>query len=352
MRSCGTDLIPENDFKFHTPPLQALAVPGQNTRIIIPIVFHVVGNSSVQNLVGEARIAEQIKQMNQDFSATNSDIGKVPSPFSLWVGKSAKISFELNRIIRKNTSATSFKANLSNPCSDPIKLSSLGGSNAVETHKNLNIWTGNIYNQQLYDLLGYAIYPWSISQESCYASVDGVVAHHEAIGNVSSPNPGDGGGGWSRYNLGRTCVHEVGHYLGFMHMWSDCSETICCRSLPDLPAQKGPNEGKPTFPHRSNSCAASETSPPSVHGDMFMNYMDYVDDDTMCMFSESQLELAMNMCIQYRPNMVRQFRSTSTSNLNLSGLNALKNNDLYKCVVTNENGSVVLESDYVRATTN
>lgn len=350
-------MIPENDFKFHKAPLQALAVPDQNTRIIIPIVFHVVGNSSVQNLVTDERIADQVKQLNQDFSATNSDIGKVPSPFSPWVGRSAKISFELKQIVRKTTSATGFQANFNNPCSDPIKLSSLGGSNAVETGKNLNIWAGNTYETQPYDLLGYAMFPWTVPQGSCYASVDGVVVHHETIGSVSSPNPGDGSGGWSRYNLGRTCTHEVGHYLGFRHMWNDCGETVCCRSLPDLPAQKGPNTaekgtGKPTFPHRSNSCAASETSPSSVHGDMYMNYMDYVDDDTMYMFSESQLELAMNMCIQYRPNMVRQFQSTSTSNLNLSGLNAFKNNDLYRCVVTNENGSVVLESDYVRAITN
>lgn len=360
MRRCGTDSIPENDFKFHRPPLQALAVPDQNTRIIIPTVFHVVGNSSVQNLVTNARISEQIKQLNQDFSATNSDIGKVPSPFLPWVGRSARISFELRQVIRKTTSATGFQANFNNPCSDPIKLSSLGGSNAVETNKNLNIWAGNIYEDVLYDLLGYARYPQTFTQGSCYAQTDGVVVHHETIGSVSSPNPGDGSGGWSRYNLGRTCTHEVGHYLGLRHMWNDCDETVCCRSLPDLPAQKGPNiedpengkTGKPTFPHRSNSCAASETSPSSVHGDMFMNYMDYVDDDSIFMFSESQLESAMSMCIQYRPNMVRQFQSTSTSSLNLSGLNALKNNDLYKCVVINENGSVVLESDYVRATTN
>lgn len=350
MRRCGTVSIPANDFKFHKAPLKALAAPDQNTRIIIPIVFHVVGNSSVQNLVTDARIADQIKQLNQDFSATNSDIGKVPSPFSPWVGRSAKISFELRQIVRKTTSATGFQANFNNPCSDPIKLSSLGGSNAVETGKNLNIWAGNTYETQPYDLLGYAMFPWTVPQGSCYASVDGVVAHHETIGSVSSPNPGS----LSPYdlNLGRTCTHEVGHYLGFTHMWNDCAETVCCRSLPDLPAQKGPNYGKPTFPHRPNSCSANSSSPGASNGDMFMNYMDYVDDDTMVMFSESQLELAMNMCLQYRPNMVRQFQSTSTSSLNLSGLNAFKNNDLYHCVVTNENGSVVLESDYVRAITN
>lgn len=362
MRRCGTASIPANDFKFHKAPLKALAVPDQNTRIIIPTVFHVVGNSSVQNLVTDARIAEQIKQLNQDFSATNSDIGKVPSPFSPWVGRSARISFELRQIVRKTTSKTEFQANLKNPCSDPIRLSSLGGSNAVETGKNLNIWTGNIYEEELYDILGYAMFPWTVPQGSCYASVDGAVIHHETVGSLGLVNLGDGSGippstGWSLYNTGRTCTHEVGHYLGLKHMWNDCDETVCCRSLPDLPAQKGSsntreNEGRPNFPYRANSCPASDTSPPSVYGDMFMNYMEYVADDTMHMFSESQLESAMNMCLQYRPNMVRQFQSTSTSSLNLSGLNALKNNDLYKCVVINENGSVVLESDYVRATTN
>jgi hypothetical protein len=352
MRRCGTASIPENNARFHRPPLKALAVPDQNTRIVIPVVFHVVGNSSVQNLLTDERINQQIKQINQDFSATNSDIDKVPSPFKPWVGSSARISFELRQTVRKTTSATSFQANLNNPCSDSIKFTSLGGSNAIETDKNLNIWAGNIYNSLPDGLLGYAMFPWTRNLGSCYASADGVVVHHEVVGSISLPNPGSLA---PFYNLGRTMTHELGHYLGFRHMWNDmwndCAETTCCRSLPDLPAQKGPNYEKPIFPHRANTCSASSTSPASSNGDMFMNYMDYVDDDTMCMFSESQLSLAMDMCLQYRPNMVRQFRSTSTSSLNLSGLNAFRNNDVYKCVVINENGSVVLESDYVRATT-
>lgn len=348
MRRCGTALIPENDVRFHKPPLKALTVPDQNTRIIIPVVFHVVGNSSIQNLLTDERINQQIKQIRQDFVATNSDITKVPSAFELLIGNSARISFELKQTIRKTTSTASFKANLNNQCSDPIKLTSLGGSDAIETDKNLNIWAGNIYQVEPYDLLGYAMFPWTRLQGSCNASVDGVVAHFETIGSVSLPNPGSLA---PFFNLGRTLTHEVGHYLGFKHMWNDCSETTCCRSLPDLPAQKGPNYEKPTFPHRANTCPSGAESPPQQYGDMFMNYMDYVDDDTMVMFSESQLSLAMEMCLQYRPNMVRQFKSTSTSALNLSGLTRFRNDDIYKCVVTNENESVILETDSVRVIT-
>jgi hypothetical protein len=42
-----------------------------------------------------------------------------------------------------------------------------------------------------------------------------------------------------------------------------------------------PNYGKPVFPHISCNNGPN--------GDMFMNYMDYVDDDTMVMFTAGQV---------------------------------------------------------------
>ena len=41
------------------------------------------------------------------------------------------------------------------------------------------------------------------------------------------------------------------------------------------------NTGKPTFPHITCNNGPS--------GDMFMNYMDYVDDDAMFMFTTGQV---------------------------------------------------------------
>jgi hypothetical protein len=346
---CGIDLFPETKKFFRKPSVRALDLPNQNSRVIIPIVFHVVGNSSVQSLLTENRINAQIKQLNRDFSMTNEDFANVPNPFKPWAATTAKISFELKQIVRKTTSQTSFQVPAFDLCQDPIKLTSLGGSNSIDTENNLNIWAGNTFNQTELDLLGYALFPWWRIEYPCVAAVDGVVIHHATVGSTSSPNPG-AFAAQGYYNLGRTLTHEVGHYLGLYHMWYDCEDAVCCRTLPDLPAQKGPNRGRPSFPNRANSCPASPTSPQAQHGDMFMNYMDYVYDDTMFMFSESQIQSCIDSCVQYRPKMVKQFNSSSTSTLSLSGLTSTNNSDVYQCIVSTMDGKII-SSDTVTVTT-
>jgi len=75
----------------------------------------------------------------------------------------------------------------------------------------------------------------------------------------------------------------VGQYLNLSHIWGESRVPSCSDSdfVTDTPNQYGPNGGKPTFPHVTCNNAP--------HGDMFMNYMDYVDDDTMFMFSKEQV---------------------------------------------------------------
>ena len=58
--------------------------------------------------------------------------------------------------------------------------------------------------------------------------------------------------------------------------------SICGSDLvADTPNAETPNYGKPAFPHISCSNGPS--------GDMFMNYMDYVDDEAMFMFTAGQV---------------------------------------------------------------
>jgi hypothetical protein len=49
----------------------------------------------------------------------------------------------------------------------------------------------------------------------------------------------------------------------------------------DTPNAVGPNFGSPSFPH--------VTCNNGPNGDMFMNYMDYVDDVAMFMFTSQQV---------------------------------------------------------------
>jgi hypothetical protein len=101
-----------------------------------------------------------------------------------------------------------------------------------------------------------------------------VVVDYRAFGTTGTAMP--------PFHLGRTVVHEVGHWLNLFHIWGD-DGTGCTGSddVDDTPNQAGANVGRPTYP--SVSC---ENGP---EGDMFMNYMDYTDDEIMVMFTAGQV---------------------------------------------------------------
>jgi len=110
---------------------------------------------------------------------------------------------------------------------------------------------------------------------------------------------GRGGSAAAPFDLGRTTTHEVGHWLNLSHIWGEARVPTCADSdsVDDTPNQWGPNFGRPTFP--SASC---DNVP---DGDLFMNYMDYVDDDTMVMFTTGQVA-RMHAALEFsRPDLGR-----------------------------------------------
>ena len=116
-------------------------------------------------------------------------------------------------------------------------------------------------------ILGYAQFPGGA------AATDGVVISPVYIGRTGTVT--------APYNLGRTASHEVGHWLNLNHIWGDDSGACTgTDNVSDTPNQGAENYGKPVFPKVSCSNGPN--------GDMFMNYMDYVDDNAMFMFSTGQ----------------------------------------------------------------
>ena len=234
------------------------------TTVVIPVVFHVLYNTTAQN-ISDAQCIAQLNQLNLDYAKLNSDTTKIPSVFK-GLAANTNIQFCLaqrdangvatNGIIHKSTTTTSFGSD------DKVKSSSTGGDNAWPSSSYLNIWSCNLGS----GLLGYAQFPGGT------ASTDGVVLLYSTIGSISSP------GTTTSYNLGRTATHEVGHWLNLRHIWGDAN----CGSdlVGDTPTQQTSNYGCPTFPHKTCSN--------TTNGDMFMNYMDYTDDACMFMFSAGQ----------------------------------------------------------------
>jgi hypothetical protein len=233
-----------------------------NGEIHIPVVVNVLYKTAAQN-ISLAQIQSQIDVLNADFNNLNSDKNKVPSAFLGSVGNSG-IKFDLHSVVRKATNKKSWGTN------DAMKKSSLGGIDPTNPELYLNMWVCNLGQ----GLLGYAQFPGG------NPATDGIVVLYSAFGSKAVY---PGGSYISRYDLGRTATHEVGHWMNLYHIWGDdggsCSGTD---RVTDTPNQGSENYGCPAFPHVSCSNGTA--------GDMFMNYMDYTDDRCMFMFTNGQVQ--------------------------------------------------------------
>jgi hypothetical protein len=239
--------------------------------LTIPVVVHVLYNTTAQN-ISDAQIQSQIDVLNEDYQKLNADAANAPSLFAPLVAN-VNIAFTLakrtpagaatNGIIRKSTTRTSWPVD--NPSTgafyEYMKQTSQGGSDPWPASQYLNLWVCNMAG----GILGYAQFPGGP------AAYDGVVIQTAAFGR--------GGSAGAPFNLGRTATHEVGHWLNLYHIWGD-DGTACTGSdqVSDTPNQADENYGTPAYPNPS----CSNTS------DMYMNYMDYVDDKAMYMFSTGQ----------------------------------------------------------------
>ena len=239
------------------------ALRSQSTRrsvITIPIVFHVVYNTSSEN-ISDAQIFSQLDSLNKDFRRMNADTTNTPQPFK-GVAADVEIEFCLatvapdgspsNGITRTATTVTSHGTDNS------VKFTSSGGIDAWPTDQYLNVWVCNIGG----GILGYAQFPGGGP-----ASTDGVVNDYRYTGSIGTAT--------APFDLGRTLTHEVGHWLNLRHIWGDggCSVDD---SVADTPVSDGPNY----------NCTPAHVSCGTT--DMVQNYMDYSDDACMNLFTQGQ----------------------------------------------------------------
>mgnify|MGYP000281731360 FL=1 len=251
----------------------------------IPVVVHVVYSSAAQN-IDDAFINSQIEVLNEDYRRLNDDADETPAAFE-GLAADAQIEFCLAQqdpdgvlssgIVRVETDINSWSLFVTpgtENYADNVKFTNKGGDDAWPKADYLNIWVCNLTG----GVLGYATPPGGASTK------DGVVIGYKYFGNGS---PG------GVYNKGRTATHEIGHWLGLNHTWGDddfAAEPQCGGSdgIADTPNQEDATYGAPSWP-LLDDCS------PSSPGIQFMNYMDYVDDGSMNMFSQDQVDDMRNV---------------------------------------------------------
>ena len=248
--------------------------------IRIPTVVHVLYNNDSQN-ISQGQIDSQIERLNLDFRLRNADQSNIPEVFRVFTADPL-IEFALavrdpqqkatTGITRTFASKPQFPYDPYDPhVPDPVRnldkmiKNDEFGKAPWPCSEYLNMWVCAIQN----GLLGYAQFPGGP------ASTDGVVMNYTAFGSNGTAQVS--------FDLGRTAVHEIGHWLNLLHIWGDDGlECTGSDNVADTPNQAGPNYGTPRFPNIS-----CHNEP---NGDMFMNYMDYVNDAAMVMFTRGQID--------------------------------------------------------------
>lgn len=247
------------------------------TVITIPVVVHVIWNNATEN-ISDAQIKSQINVLNADFREMNVDALPSTHPFYN-LSTDTEIQFCLasrdpngkatTGITRTFTTTKGFDGETGDE-----KFTAKGGKDNWNPTKYLNIWVCNLSASE--GTLGYAQFP---SDLVAMPSTDGVVIRHEAMGSsgTAGTTPFEGN------NLGRTATHEVGHWLNLRHIWGDnepnCGDDLVSDTKPSFE----PNYICKTFPWRPmNKCGTD------ANGEMYMNYMDYGDDNCLNMFTTGQ----------------------------------------------------------------
>ncbi len=272
----------------------AFKTTASNEVYTIPVVFHVVLTASQLNQLGgetglQRYVDSQMAVINRDFTASNTDTATVPAAFKSLIGN-AGIRFALAHTAPDGSATPGYEylaTALQGFSLDGFRGSGEGFSDAKyrvsdglpawDPATYLNIWVINTLEKgSPSNILGLTLPPSLIDYYNLPEEEEGIVLNYKAWGSI--------------FNFrGRTLTHELGHYFELRHTWGD-DDGKCPNTggeddgIEDTPPQSNPTYGCPAFP-KTDGCSNS------APGIMFMNYMDYTDDNCQRMFTKGQVSL-------------------------------------------------------------
>jgi hypothetical protein len=276
----------QNQFNTELSRLQSLE-SNKNGQVVnnisaikrIPVAVHYpsVANSSTESVKNCLRLLaqRQIAILNADYNATNADINLWTNASSFYPGVNVgnmNVSWEI--------------ATQNHPSGTGLNNGTLAvtfGTDFLSGADSDTTWSGycNLVVRNISGgILGYSPLGGSPSNGMT------VVVDNNAFGATMSGSPSSCAGfvPGAPYNLGRTLTHELGHFFNLYHTFQACDGSNCATSgdrVCDTPSSDTPWYSCVEGPGEvGNNCGTSQLT---------MNYMDYVSDSCMYMFTEGQV---------------------------------------------------------------
>ncbi|HTF05239.1 MAG TPA: M43 family zinc metalloprotease, partial [Bacteroidia bacterium] len=232
--------------------------------VTFPVVFHVLYVSNTQNL-HDTILQHQVDVLNEDFNAANPDIVNVPPVWQPIIGN-MNISFVFASIDPNGNPTNGIERR---------QVATFNGLNAHSTAAGgldpwpdtsyLNIWVWQLPN----GLLGMAPFPGVTTGD------DGMDLTWYVVGR--------GTYAMEPYNRGRVATHELAHWFGLRHIWGDSPGCITDDGIADTPVQD-----QETYGFHAPGTILTDMCQQTAPGKMWMNYLDFTDDTSMCMFTQGQ----------------------------------------------------------------
>ncbi|MDX2003562.1 MAG: M43 family zinc metalloprotease [Chitinophagales bacterium] len=304
----------------------------QRALLVVPVVVHVMHTGEAVGTgknISDAQILSQIEVLNEDYQFRNADTASIPAVHRPVAGN---VGFEFRLATVDPDGNPTNGIDRVNMGSGATWSDSWKDQTSWDNQSYLNIWVADIGNS----LLGYATFPNTTSPTQ-----DGVAIHYRYFGRAPQ-NPFN-----SDFDLGRTATHEVGHYFALEHTFqgacggntaNNCGnggDGIC-----DTPPTSAANYGCNLSITR-NTC----TETPADKPDQWMNYMDYMDDACLFMFTAEQADVMNGVLNSSRDGLLSSPAAQSQNFFSYGGqvVNAVTNAPVANAKVAFFNGNAKVE---------
>jgi predicted Zn-dependent protease len=301
----------ERQAKFEVEYQRLLNIPASsnrvlnpNTTIVIPVAVHFpsVPNSSnaAKKACFRAFAQTQIDVINADYNATNADISNWTSASAFYPGVNTGSIAVQFVIATQNHPAVSGITN--GTAAVTFGTDFLGGADNDAT------WSGYmnfVVRDEGQSILGYSPLGGSptagdtvVMNTFCYGTGSGCTGYVPA----------------APFNLGRTVTHELGHFFNLDHTFASNS----CTGNPSCATEGDRVCDTPRLTTETYNCpVAGSVNACGTLKSLTMNYMDYVDDACMYMFTAGQGTRAL----AYMNTIVNEFKPNVLGNTNFLASN-------------------------------